>query len=100
MTYKRGKYGRLKVWYIPDGITNIISMHKLEKMYCITYDSWDRYYEVHTPKGHVQFYKDKEGLPFINLESSRGAAIMLLLREQQEGETTETVDGTLLLQTV
>ncbi len=75
-------------------------MHELEKMYHITYDSWDGYYEVHMPKGCVRFYKDKQGLPFINLESSGGAAIMLLLQEQQAGETMETVDGTLLVQTV
>jgi hypothetical protein len=49
MTNKRGKYGRLKVWYIPDEIANIFSMHELKKMYCITYDSWDGYYKVHTP---------------------------------------------------
>ncbi len=42
---------RLNVWYIPDGIANIFSMHKLEKMYHITYDSWDGYYKVHMPKG-------------------------------------------------
>ncbi len=101
MTDKRGKYVGLKVWYIPDGIANIFSMHKLEKTYRITYDSWDGYYKVHTPKakGCVRFYKDKQGLPFIDLESSRGAVIMLLLCEQEGGETTETVDGTLLVQT-
>ena len=36
-TKQMGKYGRMKVWYIPDGIANIISMHKLEKLgllYC------------------------------------------------------------------
>ncbi len=100
MTDKREKYGGLKVWYIPDGIANIFSMHELEKMYCITYNSWDGYYKVHTPKGRVRFYKDKQGLPFIDLESSGGAAIMLLLREQQAVETTETVDRTLPMQTV
>ncbi len=100
MTDKRGKYGRLKVWYIPDGIANIFSMHELEKMYHITYNSWDGHYEVNTPKGHVQFCKDKQGLPHIDLESSGGAAIMLLLRKQQAGETTETMDGTKLVQTV
>jgi hypothetical protein len=31
MTDKRGKYGGLNVWYIPDGIANIFSMHKLER---------------------------------------------------------------------
>jgi hypothetical protein len=66
----------------------MFSMHKLEKMYRITYNSWDGYYEVHTPKGRVRFYKNKQGLPFIDLESSRGAAIMLLLWEQEAGETT------------
>ncbi len=36
-----GTYGNLKVWYIPDGIANIFSMHELEKKYRITYDSWE-----------------------------------------------------------
>ena len=26
----RGRYGILKVWYLPDRIANIFSMHKLE----------------------------------------------------------------------
>jgi hypothetical protein len=39
-TNQMGEYGSLKVWYIPKGITNIFSMNKLEKKYCITYDSW------------------------------------------------------------
>ena len=30
-TNKRGTYGNLKVWYLPDGIANIISMHELEE---------------------------------------------------------------------
>ncbi len=45
-------------------------MHELEKYYWITYDSWLGYYVVHIPKGEVRFYKDKQGLPFINLEES------------------------------
>ncbi len=44
-------YGNLKVWYLPKGITNIFSMHELEKLYRITYDSWMGYYMVHMPKG-------------------------------------------------
>jgi hypothetical protein len=100
MTNKRGKYGGLNVLYIPDGIANIFSTHELEKMYCIAYDNWDGYYEVHTPKRRVQFHKDEQGLPFIDLESNGGAAIMLLLREQEVGEMTETIEGTLFVQTV
>jgi hypothetical protein len=49
-TNLRGSYGRLKVWYLPKGIANIFSMHELKRLYRITYDSWDRYYIVHTPQ--------------------------------------------------
>ena len=49
------------MWYLPDGIANIISMHELESLYRITYDSWKGYYVVHTPKGEVRFYKDEQG---------------------------------------
>jgi hypothetical protein len=40
VTNKRGTYGNLKVWYLPNGIANIFLMHELEKLYRITYDSW------------------------------------------------------------
>jgi hypothetical protein len=54
-------------------------MHELEKMYRITYDSWEGFYVVHTPRGEVHFYKDKLGLPYIDLmESGHKAARMLL----------------------
>ncbi len=86
MTSKMGKYGGLKVWYISNFITNIFSMHELEKMYCITYNSWDGFYMVHTPKGQVQFNKDEEGLPYFNLEQSSKAAIMLLHHRQEATE--------------
>ncbi len=29
-TKQMGKYGKMKVWYIPDGMANIISMHERE----------------------------------------------------------------------
>jgi hypothetical protein len=51
MTNQMGSYGRMNVWYIPKGIANIFSMHELEKMYHITYDSLDGYYVMHTPRG-------------------------------------------------
>jgi hypothetical protein len=50
VTNKRGNYGKLKVWYVPNRIANIFLMHELEKYYRITYDSWLGYYIVHTPK--------------------------------------------------
>jgi hypothetical protein len=54
-TNQMGSYGNLKVWYLPEGIANIFSMHKLEKLYRITYNSWMGYCVVHTPKGAVKF---------------------------------------------
>jgi hypothetical protein len=77
---KRGNYGRLKVWYVPNGIANIFLMYKLMKLYCITYDSWEGCYIVHTPRGEERFYKDKQRLPFINLKESNKEAVMMLLQ--------------------
>jgi hypothetical protein len=102
VTNKRGNYRKLKVWYVPNGIANIFSMHQLEKYYRITYDSWLGYYVVHTPKGEVRFYKDKQGLPFIDLEeSNQGVAVMLLqkgvkLYKNNKGKE----EATMLVQTV
>ena len=98
--YLQGTYGGLKVWYLPDRIANIFLMHKLERSYRITYNSWDGYCVVHTQKGEVRFHKDKQGLPYINLgESNSEAAMMLLQQEIQERE--ETMDSKLsYIQTV
>ena len=82
-TNLRRTYGWLKVWYLPDGIADIFSMHELKKAYRITYDSWYGYYIVHTPKGEVQFYKDKQGLPYINMEKSNKAVAMTLLQQEK-----------------
>ena len=102
-TNKRGTYGNLKVWYVPEGIANIISMHELEKMYRITYDSWQGYYVVHTPKGEVRFQKDKQGLPYLDLEELSEAAVMLLQCEQDSDATenqTEHEEEAALVQMV
>ncbi len=58
------------MWYIPDRIANIFSLHELKKHYRITYDRWEGYYVVHTPRGEVKFHKDKQGLPYIDLDGS------------------------------
>ena len=39
----------MKVWYLLNGIANIILMHELEKLYQITCDSWEGFYVVYTP---------------------------------------------------
>ena len=99
-TNLRGTYGGLKVWYLPDGIANIYSMHELEQFYRITYDSWEGYYVVHTLNGEIRFHKDGQGLPYINLEESDSEAAMILLQREIE-KREETVDSKMsFIQTV
>ena len=51
------------------GIANIFSTNGIEKLYRITYNSINGYYVVHTDKGPVYFHKDKQGLPYIDLDA-------------------------------
>jgi hypothetical protein len=72
-------YSSMNVWFIPQRIANIFLMNEQEKKHQIMYDSWQGYYVVHTAQGEVRFYKDKNGLPFIDLDkSSEDAAAMLV----------------------
>jgi hypothetical protein len=77
-------------------------MHELEKLYRITYDSWMGHYVVHPPKGAVNFYKDKQGLPYIDLDGpGEEAAIMLLQhvqgkRNKAAGKSIETIETALV----
>jgi hypothetical protein len=99
-TSHKGTYRRLQVWYLPKGIANIISMHELEKTYCITYDRWDRYCAVHTPRGEVLFYKDKQGLLYIDLEGSDQDVAMMLVQEHIGMSKFDEAKGMSLIQTV
>ena len=65
---------------MPRGIANIFFVNELEKLHCITYDSIDRYYVVHTDKGPVYFHKDKQGLPYIDLYASVYDAATILVQ--------------------
>jgi hypothetical protein len=58
---RMGTYGKLKVWYLPGSIANIFSMHELEELYQITYDSWEGHYIVHTPKEQSSFIRMSRG---------------------------------------
>jgi hypothetical protein len=91
------------VWYIPNGIANIFLMHELEKHYRITYDSWEGFYKVHTPRGTVKFHKDEQGLPFIDLDgSSQDTAKMLVQLGQHVtmAQTKGNDEHTMLVETV
>jgi hypothetical protein len=88
-TNKKGNFGRLNVWYLPDGIADIFSMHELKKMYRITYDSWEGFYVVHTPRGKVYFHKDEQGLPYIDLTESGHEAARMLLQMAKDTKTDD-----------
>ena len=78
-------------------------MHELEKHYRITYDSWEGFYKVHTPRGTVKFHKDEQGLPFIDLDgSSQDAAKMLVQLGQHVtmAQTKGNDEHTMLVETV
>jgi hypothetical protein len=79
-THQKGTYRKLNVWYLPNGIANIFSMHELEQQYRITHDSWEGYYSVHMPRGVVKFHMDEQGLPYIDLYGSSQAAAMMLIQ--------------------
>ena len=102
-TNEVGSYGQMKVWYIPNGIANIFSMHELEKHYRITYDSWEGFYQVHTPRGTVKFHKDEQGLPYIDLDKSSKEAVTMLMQLGQHASTDQTegnAEHTMLVETV
>ena len=83
-TNQQGDYRTMKVWYIPEGIANIFSMHELEKKYPITYNSWEGYYKLHTQNGAVRLYEDKNRLPYIDLKDSEEDAVALLVQTGSE----------------
>ena len=76
-------------------------MHELESLYRITYNSWAGYYVVHTPKEEVRFYKDEQGLPYLDLEESSEGGTLLLMqhgrgtweRESEAVSLVQTVRG-------
>ena len=55
-------------------------MNEIEKLHLITYNSIDGYYVVHTDKGPVCFHKDKQGLPYINIDASVYDAATILVQ--------------------
>jgi hypothetical protein len=75
-------------------------MHEQEKKYRITYDSWQGYYEVHTPSGGVKFFKDDQGLPYINLDESGQEAAVMLLETAMTVELEKSKEGLINVQTV
>jgi hypothetical protein len=71
-------------------------MNELEKKYRITYNGSDGYYVIHMLKGAIIFYKDKNGLPFNDLDKLAEEAATLLVQTSSEEEAkkfVQTVQG-------
>ena len=83
-------YVGVMVWDIlkvkGEGIAIILSMNELEKKYRITYDRWDEYYIVHTTSGEARFYKDENGLLYID-----AAVLLSQTRSEQAGVAFEAI---------
>ena len=93
-TNRKGDYGKVEEWYMPKGIANIFYMNEIEKLHSITYDGIDGYYVVHTDKCPVCFHKDKQGLPYIDLDASVYDAATILVqtvRSNYEGFTKKDI---------
>ena len=53
------------------------SIPKLENTgFCISYNSWDGYYDVHTNDGEVEFDNNEMGLPYIDYENLQDVAFV------------------------
>ncbi len=55
---------------------------------------------MHTPRGEVRFYKDEQGLPYIDLEESSDLATVMLLELVDDHSEEERESATALVQTV
>ena len=69
-------------------------MNEIEKMHRITYDSINGYYVVYTDKGPVYFHKDKQGLPYIDLDASvydAATTLVQRVRRNYEGFTKKDI---------
>ena len=79
MTHRtqKGKYagllGQLETLFPPNGLANIISFHRLEELYPITY-AWElTTFLVHTrgmniDEGIVSFKRSPQGFPYLDME--------------------------------
>ena len=66
-TNRCGNFGRLKVWAINNSIANVLSLSEIVKVYCVTFNSLDKYFVVRTPKGEVPFAMEKHSTPALHL---------------------------------
>ena len=67
-------------------------MYVLKRIgYHITYNSEDGYYEVSKGDVSAKFYKDEQGLPYINV-IKQGVLVVQKVQQNYEGYTNKKVD--------
>jgi hypothetical protein len=77
---------RIVVKYDPQGICNVVSFKTMKKLYPITYkshpsDGGKAAFEVHTPRGVVEFKPCKKGLHYLDMSVQRNKEIMFAQTE-------------------
>ncbi len=71
VTTEEADFGDTPVYFDTRGIANVLSLYRLGKKICVTYDSsnHDGVFQVHTTKGIVKFKPTPKGLHALNLNS-------------------------------
>ena len=93
---------RIVVKYDPQGICNVVSFKTMKKLYPITYkshpdDGGTAAFEVHTPRGVVEFKPCQKGLHYLDMSVQRNKEIMFAqsvvptIRKNFEGFTKREI---------
>ena len=79
-TIEEVDFGDTPVYFISRRIVNVLSLHRLGKKFCVTYDSFncDGVFQVHTTKGTVKFKPTPKGLYALSLKANPKAAHLLV----------------------
>jgi len=85
-TNMKGDLGNIgEVWYMPDGIANVLSLKEVKKLYPITYDSREGdVFTVHTPEHKVHFKCSDEGLYYHDVDN-RAITLVTTVEGNKEG---------------
>jgi hypothetical protein len=73
-------FGNTQAYVNRDGIANVLSLFRLGQKYQITYDSHGRkgIFQVHTPRGVMEFHPTSNGLHIVDLQQHPEAAYLLI----------------------
>ena len=77
------------VWYMPDGIANILSLSRVRKRYRVTFDSWDgNQFVVHKDDGSRRIFKEHmEGLYYLDVKREEGTSLVSTVADKKSRYT-------------